>query len=188
MSSAEFKNRSRSRRSNAKGRTVATPRYVRLFHWLQDTPAWRSLGPAPRALYIELSKRYNSYNNGDISMSVREAADLIHISKNTASNCFRELEAKGFIKRNQCGSFNWKLKHATTWILTEFDFQDQLATKDFTRWRPQNEKPGPKSSPNCPKRGTNMNAIKQAMPQCVLRLGPWARLCTLARSQIIARI
>ena len=33
---------------------------------------------------------------------------------------FHELEEKGFIKRHVCGSFNWKLRHATTWILTEF--------------------------------------------------------------------
>ena len=184
----QLKRTTRGRRHNAKGRTIARPRFVQLFHWLQDTPAWRSLGPAPRALYIELSKRYNSFNNGEITMSVREAAVLVHISKNTATKCFHELEAKGFIRRNVCGSFDWKLKQATTWILTEFPLGETLATKDFASWTSKKENHGPNRRTNCPKRGIGMSGFEQLSPQSVLRLGPTAWLCTPSRSQSAARI
>jgi DNA-binding transcriptional regulator YhcF (GntR family) len=65
-------------------------------------------------VYLEIARRYFGTNNGEMSLSVREAAHFANIGKDTASKCFHELEAKGFIRRNVCGSFNWKLKQATT--------------------------------------------------------------------------
>ncbi len=106
--------------------------------------AWKSLKPVVRAIYIEVAQRYNGSNNGNISFSVRQAAEAVHCSKDTASNAFHELEDKGFLKRNVCGSFDWKKRHATTWILTVHPYKNQLATKDFMRWRDDNLKPGPK--------------------------------------------
>lgn len=157
---------------NAKGRSKRRDRFVKLDHWLQDTDAWQSLGPAPRALYIELARRYNSLNNGEISMSVREAARLLHIAKDTATKAFKELEAKGFIKRNVCGSFNWKLKQATTWILTNYNLGDELATKEFARWRPQKTKDGPNKLTGRPKSGTDGASLKRFLSEIVPRLGP----------------
>ena len=156
--------------------------------WLLRSIAWRSLSPQCRALYVELAQRYNGSNNGEISMSVREAARLVNIAKDTATKCFRELEAKGFIRRNQCGSFNYKLRHATTWTLTEHDLDGQTATKDFMRWRQENSEAGPRSGPKYPKRRTPYALMKQKWPSVVPGLGPWARYCTVARSQITARI
>ena len=129
--------RRRGRRVDETGRSIGEARHVRLYHWFTGSLAWRSLPPASRALYVELAQRFNGSNNGEISLSVREAAKLVHIAKDTASNCFHELEAKGFIRRNVCGSFDWKRKHATTWILTEHAFGDQLATKEFASWTPE---------------------------------------------------
>ena len=38
----------------------------------------------------------------------------------------------------QRGSFQWKQRHATSWLLTEYDddMTDHKATKDFMKWRP----------------------------------------------------
>ena len=90
-----------------------------------------------RCLEMELKALYNGINNGELYLSVREAADRLNIADNTANKAFKELEEKGFIKPKQKGSFNWKKRHATLWILTEFEFNEQLATKDFMRWQPQ---------------------------------------------------
>ena len=179
---------SRSGRPNKKGRNERGPRFTKLEHWLLKTDAWRSLPPASRALYIELAQRYNGSNNGEISLSVREAARLIHVAKDTATKSFHELEAKGFIRRNVCGSFNWKEGRATTWILTEHDLDGQTATKDFVRPQSEKLKPGPRSGTKCPKPGTPHTLLRQKWPSIVLRLGPWVRSCTVARSQIAARI
>ncbi|PLX36036.1 MAG: hypothetical protein C0605_08365 [Hyphomicrobiales bacterium] len=47
---------------------------------------------------------------------------------------FHELEEKGFIKSKQKGGFDFKIRHATTWILTEYGHGGKLATKDFMSW------------------------------------------------------
>jgi len=54
---------------------------VKLRFWLLNSPAWQSLPPAARALYIDIVKRYNGSNNGRIVMGVRDAAKLIGVSK-----------------------------------------------------------------------------------------------------------
>lgn len=152
------------------------------------TAAWRSLGPIARVIYVELAQRYNGSNNGEISLSVREAARLVHVAKDTASKALHELEAKGFIKSNVCGSFNFKLGLATTWILTEFELDGNPPTKEFFSWRPENSEAGPKSGPNCPKPGTRIAEYCRATLQTVLDLGPWAQSSRAPRSQIAARI
>ena len=154
MSSKRPRRPRRGRRVDQTGRSIGETRFLKLEHWIFKTEAWRSLSAQARAVYIEIAQRFNGSNNGEISLSVREAARFVHIAKDTATKVFHELEEKGFIRRNVCGSFNWKLKHATTWILTEHPFNDQPATKDFARWSPTNSETGPKQGTKCPKRGT----------------------------------
>lgn len=178
----------RGRGVDATGRSIGPNRFLKLDHWILKTAAWRSLPPASRALYVEIAQRYNGGNNGEISLSVREAAHLIHVAKDTATKSFHELEAKGFIRRNVCGSFNWKLRHATTWILTEYPFLEKEATKDFARWSPENSDPGPKVGSNCPKEGTGGGRFRISGPRSGPQLGPWSRSCMVHRSQSRARI
>ena len=159
-----------------------------MYHWVLNSAAWRALPPASRAVYIEIAQRFNGSNNGEISLSVREVARLVHIAKDTATKAFHELESRGFIRRYVCGSFNWKLKHATTWILTEHPFNDQQATKDFARWTAEKSKAGPKAGTRCPKPGTNPRRFRSIQHLSVLPLGPWALFCTAPRSQMAARI
>lgn len=90
-----------------------------------------------RCLEMELKALHNGSNNGNFFLSVREAAKRLGIAPNTAARAFNELEEKGFIKPKQKGAFAWKVRHATSWILTEFEYNGQLATKDFMRWQPK---------------------------------------------------
>ncbi len=124
------------------------PRYVRLFHWMMDSEAWKDLSGNARAIYLEISKRYNGTNNGQIVYSVRQAADELKIGKSTAARAFDQLESHGFIIAEQRGHFRWKInpngsKHrpASEWRLTaygsnvapDFDSQ-QYGSKEFMRW------------------------------------------------------
>lgn len=160
------------RRTDRTGRSVGPDRFLKLDHWILKTPAWRSMGPAGRALYVELAQRFNGSNNGEISMSVREAARLLHIAKDTASKTFHELVEKGFIRRAICGSFNWRLKHATTWILTEHKLGDEPATKEFARWPPAKSEAGPNSGMKCPKPRTSAPISPMTKLRNVSDLGP----------------
>ena len=188
MSSKRQRRPRRGRRIDETGRSIGPTRFLKLEHWIFKTEAWRSLPPPSRAVYIEIAQRFFGINNGEISLSVREAAGLVHIAKDTATKAFHELEDKGFIRRNVCGSFNWKIKHATTWILTEHPFNDQPATKDFARWSPKKPEPGPNSGTRCPKPGTKIRRFRSNHHLSVLTLGPVARFCKAPRSQMAARI
>lgn len=176
------------RRHNQKGRSIGGTRFVMLEHWLLKTEAWRGMGPVPRALYVELAQRYNGSNNGEISMSTREAARLIHAAKDTVTKGFRELEEKGFVRKGRCGSFHWKTRHATTWVLTEHPMDDAEPTREFASWRSSNSVAGPKSRRKRPKSGPVLLTDEQVSRIGILILGLSALFCTTARSQIKGHI
>jgi hypothetical protein len=125
---------------NRTGRSTKAPRHVRLYHWMMEMAAWRSLNGNQRAIYVDMAVRYNGSNNGRIPYSVREAAESLRIGKSTAARDLRILQEHGFIVPMTKGAFSVKLRHATEWRLTEFPCDRSngaMATKDFTRWSPE---------------------------------------------------
>ena len=66
-------------KSNKRG----TGRHVQLPEWLQASQAWATLKPGPRALYIEMKRRFNGSNNGRILLSHRDAAKALVVHRNT---------------------------------------------------------------------------------------------------------
>ena len=69
-----------------------------------ETPAWRALSPTAQALYPWLKlewKGVDNNNNGKIYLSVRQAAERMGVSINTAAKAFHDLQAKGFIRVNK---------------------------------------------------------------------------------------
>jgi hypothetical protein len=79
---------------------------------------------------------YTGSNNGEIGLSVRQAARLLHCSVTFARRMFAELEGKGFVRPNQRGAFKWKARHSTTWILTLHEYQGRPGSKEFMQWKP----------------------------------------------------
>ena len=116
---------------------------------MMNTAAWKSLDATARAIYVHMAMRYAGpgSNNGRIPYSVREAAAELGIGKSTAARALRELIDRGFIVTVQRGAFSLKQRHATEWRLTEFpsDIDAGLATKEFMRWSPENQKLGTSS-------------------------------------------
>lgn len=118
-------------------------RFVRLEFYLLNSPAWLTLSPPAKALYVEVCKRYNGVNNGTISYSVREA-EAIGLSRSAAGRAFDELQERGFLRVARESSFTLKTKEARLWRLTAFPAFGNDATKDFMRWtrdEPSEEKP-----------------------------------------------
>ena len=106
---------------------------MRIRHDMLRSAAYRSLKPAERAVYVEVLNRYNGYNNGEISLSCREAAKLCNISDGTASRAFRKLREHGFIKIGRAAGFNMKDRTATRWILTHEAIDGKIAPSN--EWR-----------------------------------------------------
>jgi hypothetical protein len=116
-------------------RSTKPERFVKLDYYLLKSDAWTDLSHPARSLYVELKRRFNGINNGYLSFSVREAKKILKVSVNRAHAAFGELEAHGFIRARQKGSFNLKKRHATEWILTEHGFPEGAApARDLMRW------------------------------------------------------
>ena len=113
----------------------AEERFVRLTYGMMQSQAWRSLDGNARAIYVELAMLYNGNNNGRIGLSVRQAAEAIGASKDTAARAMNRLQDRGFIVAVTKGSFVGK-RHATRWRFTEFkcDVTGQPASRDFETW------------------------------------------------------
>ncbi len=73
---------------DATGRSKGDGAHVRLYRWLLNSPAYRSLWPASRALLVEVMALYNGHNNGELFLSHREAARRVSDLRNalTAGN------------------------------------------------------------------------------------------------------
>lgn len=135
MARKRFSGRGRS--VDHTGRSKGSDRFVQLHHWVLNAPAYRSLSVYGRAALIELYRLYNGSNNGKIAMSVRRLADLLNINKTTANKALKELQKYGFIRIAQEGSFNQKRPLSHEYVITEYGYNGQLATKDFMKWRPE---------------------------------------------------
>jgi hypothetical protein len=122
------------RRANATGRNEQDDQYANISYSFWRSTAWRSLSGSAAKLWPELRSRYNGGNNGKISLSLDEAARILHIGKGTARRGLQELEAKGFIVMTRKG--RWYGRLATLWRLTDKSCDGHQPTNDWKRWQP----------------------------------------------------
>ena len=111
-------------------------RFIALEHGMMNSPAYQALTGDSLKLLLAVWKRHDGQNNGEISFSTREAADLLRGNKNTAARRFAELQELGFLAAEQKGAFSVKLKRATLWRLTCEPSKGQPPTRDYQHWRP----------------------------------------------------
>jgi hypothetical protein len=72
--------------------------YFGLFYAMARSLAFRSLSGAALKVFLEVRTRFNGGNNGELSLSLDEAARLLGIGKGTAQRAFAELQEKGFLR------------------------------------------------------------------------------------------
>ncbi|WP_138935917.1 hypothetical protein [Roseovarius arcticus] len=112
-------------------------RFVQLPEWVQASEAWATLPPGPRALYIELKRRFNGTNNGAIYLSHRDAAAALNVHRNTVGPWFKLLEERGFIYMTQGPHLGPSgIGRASIWGLAEESTPDgRPARKTFMQFR-----------------------------------------------------
>lgn len=91
----------RSIKSNATGRSLPSNKHVRFYDFMLRSEAWHHLSGNGCKLLMELARRHNGHNNGDIALSVREAAQVLRGGKDKARKTLAELQQLGFIKVSQ---------------------------------------------------------------------------------------
>ena len=131
LSREQKKGRQRRRRQNG-------PKFIQLFRYVLDSPAYTSLSLAARAALVEVIRGYNGQNNGQIVLSVRDLAHRMNCHRNTAARALRELVEKGFIEPRVKGAFSVKFRRATEWRLNDrrCDVTGTAQSQAFLKWTP----------------------------------------------------
>ena len=81
--------------------------FTKMIRPMMLTDAWKALSPTAQALYPWIKfewKGEKANNNGKISLSVRQAADCLGVTKDTAARAFQDLQAKGFLVVTEAAS------------------------------------------------------------------------------------
>lgn len=135
----------------------------------KERPAYTSLSIGARALLIELKGLYHGNNNGELFLSVRDAAQRLNTkSTNGVMEWFWELEDRGWIKPKVPVGFNQKsaarARMATCYILTEYPTPGAAPTREFATWEgPPTPRPKAirRSSTNDSLSSTNDSLLQQ---------------------------
>lgn len=110
-------------------------KHVQLSEAFMRTEAWRSLGPVPRALYLELKRRYNGFNNGKVMLSHREAAELLNMHRNSMAAAFAALEERLLIRAVCKGHMGAEGRGvATRWALLEHPLDGRPPNLAYREW------------------------------------------------------
>jgi hypothetical protein len=117
--------------------------FTKLTRSMLETEAWRSLSLAAQALYpwLKLEWKGPTYNNnGRICLSVRQAAEKMGVTPDTARRAFDDLQAKGFIVQTlaPCLGIKGKAK-SREFELTEIPLpgaESNQGRKLYQTWRP----------------------------------------------------
>lgn len=65
----------------SKKRVEEADSYLKVHWYMQETPAWKALSAAARAVYLQLGHHYNGRNNGKIAYSVRQRTNATFAKK-----------------------------------------------------------------------------------------------------------
>ena len=107
--------------------------FLQLYDSLIESPAYRDLKPAARALLIEFARIYRPNKNGYLSISTRQAVQWLGVSKATADKVFYELASHGFIRLIR--SESWQERKAREWALTWESMNNREPTNEWKQWK-----------------------------------------------------
>jgi hypothetical protein len=71
--------------------------FVRLPHAIIDSPEFVALNPIDVVVLVQLARKFNGHNNGDLAFGVREAARKCHCGQTTACRAFANLQKASLI-------------------------------------------------------------------------------------------
>lgn len=135
--------------------------FTKMIRHTMEEPAWRALSTTAQALYIWLKLEWRgptANNNGNIRLSVRQAAERLGVTPNTAANAFKDLQRKGFIVLTEFARLGIEgAAKSSAWEITELQMPGSgqpVGRKLYKSWKPDREFPVQKVSANNP-RGLN---------------------------------
>ena len=127
-----MKKNQKHHKRNLKGTFMAVPHHV----W--DSDAMTDCNSNARVVLLQLLRRYNGFNNGKISLSVREAAIGASVCIGTASTSLKRLEEVGLIITTRQSGFNMKNRMAREFEITFHPVDNHVPKNTFKNWRKNN--------------------------------------------------
>lgn len=154
----------RKAKANKTGRSTSEGQFAKLTRYMMSCEAWRALPTSAQALYpwLLLEAKGDPLKNGQVSLSVRDAARLMGVTPDTAAKAFHQLMAKGFLIQRAGGCLGVAgTGQAAEYELTELGTsQDRVPKRLFMQWREGQDFPVPATKSNNPK-GANGSRRKQ---------------------------
>lgn len=127
---------------------ASSPRFIRIFHALYDSPNWQRCSPVGIKAVLALSRQYNGYNNGRLIGALKLMRRFGFRSSCTLNLALREAEHYGLILRTRQGGLRIGANlYALTWECVDEggDFVDLAATHrppgDWKKERPAFKRP-----------------------------------------------
>jgi hypothetical protein len=123
------------------------PKFIQLFRYVLDSPAYTSLSPMARAVLVEMNHAFNGSNNGRIILSERKLAERLGCDRKTARRAQHELVERGFIEPRVKGAFSVKFRRATEWRLNDrrCDVTGAEQSQAFLKWQSVTAQPKSKT-------------------------------------------
>ncbi len=106
--------------------------FIRRYEVMLSSPAYRDLSPVAKCLLEEFQRIYRPSRNGQLSISVKNASELLNVHKDTAGRAFYELAEHGFIVLKK-GHY-WTQRLAREWAITFEELNGREPTDDWKKW------------------------------------------------------
>lgn len=124
------------RHVNATGRNDHH-QYANLSYAFLLSAAFLSLSGAAVRVWLLMRARFSGFNNGKITLSLEEAARILHMSKATVHAALAELVEKGFLVCMKKGQ--WYGRRASEWAVTDKGIDGAPPTNTWRQWRASSE-------------------------------------------------
>ena len=112
-------------------------RFVGITQDMLEHPAYKALSSHAKVLYLYIKLDAYGDHNGRVSVTVRNAAECLNISKNTASLAFHDLQAKGFVELVEFGTLGLEgSRSSPRYGITEIPIAPEVAPRaTYNRWK-----------------------------------------------------
>ena len=109
--------------------------FVGLPKHITKSSAFLDCKPTAKVIWLQLMERYNGYNNGEISLSVRDAGKYANYSPNSAGKHIEQLIAVGLICCTMKTGFTMDKRLASTYALTHIPIGGKAATNKWRQYK-----------------------------------------------------
>jgi hypothetical protein len=114
--------------------------FVRIYHDLMDSPAWRTASLGARCVVLAIWRRHSGKNNGKIPYGRRDAQADLGCGSHQAVRYLGDAQERGFVVITRRGSFDWKngsrAARTALWRLTMERCNGRDPTNEWAAWTP----------------------------------------------------